>query len=110
MTVQVPDDLAGFVAAAITAGMVGAVRAERDGGDVVPSYRLTLLADQLRHADDGMSARGHDSGHADRYVSTIETADLLGVTERTVRRWCVSGRLPAVRAGTAWLIFREGIL
>jgi excisionase family DNA binding protein len=31
----------------------------------------------------------------------------LGVTSRTVRNWCRSGRLPAIKAGRQWRIPRS---
>jgi excisionase family DNA binding protein len=31
-------------------------------------------------------------------------ASILGKTERTVRRWCASGAIPARRIGGTWLI------
>ena len=37
--------------------------------------------------------------HTDEWLSTGDTARLLGVTERTVYRLIDSGRLPAYRVG-----------
>jgi excisionase family DNA binding protein len=34
-----------------------------------------------------------------RMVSPAEAAEMLGVAERTVRRWIAAGRLPVVRVG-----------
>jgi excisionase family DNA binding protein len=38
-----------------------------------------------------------------------QVAELLGVDERTVRRWAAKGRLPARREGRAWLIAPAGV-
>lgn len=37
-------------------------------------------------------------------LTTSEAAERMGATEETVRGWCVSGRLPAVRIGKQWLV------
>lgn len=39
-----------------------------------------------------------------RFISTAEASRLLHVSEDTVRRRCVAGRLPAVRVGRLWRI------
>jgi len=33
-----------------------------------------------------------------------EVAESLGLDDETVRRWCVSGEIPAVKRGKVWLI------
>ena len=38
------------------------------------------------------------------YYTTKEVSRLLGVTDRTVRRWIMSGRIRAVRVRRKWLI------
>jgi excisionase family DNA binding protein len=42
-------------------------------------------------------------------LTVEEVARLLKVTSTTVRRWCLSGRLPAFKIGRAWRIPREGL-
>lgn len=42
-------------------------------------------------------------------VTTAQAAELLGVTEGMVRRYCRTGKLAARRVGTSWLINRESI-
>jgi excisionase family DNA binding protein len=38
-------------------------------------------------------------------MRTSEVAKLLGVAERTVRRWCKAGKIPARRVGEKlWLV------
>lgn len=37
--------------------------------------------------------------HEERWLTIREVCDLLGVNERTVRRWVKSGELPAVELG-----------
>lgn len=38
------------------------------------------------------------------YLRAHQIADLLGVTERTVRRWIADGTLPSVKLGGARLV------
>ena len=45
----------------------------------------------------------------DGYVDIFQAASILGVSERTVRRWCRSGRLPSVIENGAYAISREDI-
>ena len=43
-------------------------------------------------------------------ITTEKAAEMLGVTQRTVRRWCNSGELPAQRtSGSWWVIRREDV-
>ena len=41
---------------------------------------------------------------SEKWLTTTEAASLLGVTDRAIRNWCASGRLPATRRGGRWLI------
>lgn len=36
--------------------------------------------------------------------TTRETANLLRITDRTVRQWIKDGKLPAVKVGSGWRI------
>ena len=38
------------------------------------------------------------------YLRAHQIADLLGVTERTIRRWMANGTLPSVKLGGARLV------
>jgi len=42
----------------------------------------------------------------DEMLTTAEAAELLRVSEFTIRRWCASGRLPAIKLGRDWRISR----
>ena len=42
-------------------------------------------------------------------LTVKECADLLRVTERTVRRWCMDGTIRAIHPGRAWRIPREAL-
>lgn len=44
-----------------------------------------------------------------RYLSAAEAADILGVSERTVQRMCLSGALPAVQVGNRWKVRRSDL-
>jgi excisionase family DNA binding protein len=39
-----------------------------------------------------------------QFLSCEDFSQRTGVRERTVRLWCHSGKLPAVRLGKSWLI------
>jgi excisionase family DNA binding protein len=39
-------------------------------------------------------------------LTTKSAAAIAGVTERTIRNWCESGELPALKAGRKWQIPR----
>lgn len=43
------------------------------------------------------------------YVSVRRAAELLAISEHSVRRLCVSGALPATKFGALWRIKREDI-
>lgn len=40
-------------------------------------------------------------------LSIAEVSAALGISARQVRRWIVTGRLPAVRLGRVWRVRRE---
>jgi excisionase family DNA binding protein len=40
----------------------------------------------------------------DEYLTTNEIAERLNIDPATVRRWCISGKLTAVKFGRDWLI------
>ena len=44
-----------------------------------------------------------------QYMRAGKIARLLGMTERTVRRWIASGELPSVKIGGARLVSREDL-
>ena len=41
------------------------------------------------------------------YVTSDEAATIIGVDGSQVRRYCISGSLPAVKVGQQWLIKQE---
>jgi excisionase family DNA binding protein len=43
------------------------------------------------------------------WIGTAEAARALNVTDRCVRKWCRSGRLPATVSGGRWLINRNDL-
>jgi excisionase family DNA binding protein len=43
----------------------------------------------------------------DKLLTPVEVAELLRVTPKTVRRWALRGRLPAVRMGPNTVRFAE---
>jgi excisionase family DNA binding protein len=47
--------------------------------------------------------------HLPPECSVRQTANTLGVSELTVRRWIASGAIPAVKHGRAWTISRHSL-
>jgi excisionase family DNA binding protein len=45
----------------------------------------------------------------EEYLSTRQVADLLGLTEVTIRRLCHEGRLPAVKLGRSYRLRRADL-
>ena len=54
-------------------------------------------------------ARQRDTAPLGEWMSTGDAARELHVTDRSVRNWCTSGRLPAVMSGGRWLIRRTEV-
>ena len=44
-----------------------------------------------------------------QYLRAAEIARLLGISERTVRRWIASGELPSVKVGGSRLVARADL-
>jgi excisionase family DNA binding protein len=56
----------------------------------------------------------HAAGQPDQaqlkaWISTGDAADEIGVTDRCIRKWCNTGRLPATWSGNRWWINRNDI-
>lgn len=49
------------------------------------------------------------SANQQKLLTTQEVADLLRISRSTIWRWCVSGKLEAVKVGRNWRIPREEI-
>lgn len=50
-----------------------------------------------------------EQGGLGRFYNARQAAALLGVTERTIRKWIVANALPAHRDGRQWRIAAEGL-
>ena len=75
------------------------------------AYRWTLAAtghrDQAAEVDRAVHATVHTTGRlGDRWLTVPEAAAELDVDPSTVRRWAATGKLPATRRGSRWLIDR----
>ena len=46
---------------------------------------------------------------ADEFLTIREVAQLLKLSEATIRKWCREGRLPALKLGKAYRIRRSDI-
>jgi len=44
-----------------------------------------------------------------KLYSTAEAAEILGLTQSLVRRYCRDGRLPCIRVGRSWAITQEAL-
>lgn len=68
--------------------------------DTVTFYRLQML-----HDNEGQAYMAENSAAADTSIMTIaEVAAYLKISETTVWRYCVSGKLPAFQVGRQWRI------
>ena len=75
----------------------------------IQAYRLSWFpADMglLLFAGFTQGKRGGDSV-AGQLLTTVEVADMFKVSPMTIRRWCASGRLPALKLGREWRISKE---
>jgi excisionase family DNA binding protein len=59
-------------------------------GSVAPVANVCRLFIRELGQLDGLETAG-------RWLDTAEAADVLGVSEKTVRRWCGDGRFPSAR-------------
>ncbi len=46
---------------------------------------------------------------ASEYLSVIQAAVRLGASVTLVRRWCQSGKIPAIKSGKTWIIKEEDL-
>jgi excisionase family DNA binding protein len=51
----------------------------------------------------------HDHPPLDAWLTPAEAAEELHVTDRCIRNWCSTGRLPATMSGNRWLIRRTDL-
>jgi excisionase family DNA binding protein len=64
-------------------------------------------AELLRSAGPAAGVRGRAT--AESLISLSEAARRTGRHPEVLRRWCVEGRVPAVRVGRTWAIGRESL-
>lgn len=77
-----------------------------------PAYAVlaALHLSALQHRSGiGTKLVGVQSGRQESktWLTTVEAADALGVTDRAVRKRIATGRIPAARIGGRWLIRRN---
>lgn len=75
---------------------------------VVDAIRMVDLHAQ-RSALGTAVAPSPEPAPSSTWYSTSEAAGRLGVTDRAVRKWCATGRLPAVRIAGRWQIAAEDL-
>lgn len=49
------------------------------------------------------------SKESDKVLTTIQIAEFLAVSQETVARWCLEGRLPAFKIGGQWRVRRSDL-
>ncbi len=59
----------------------------------------------------GTRSAGAQPGRQDleQWLTTSEAAEMQGVTDRAIRKWIATGRLPAKRHAGRWLISRNDL-
>jgi len=65
-------------------------------------------AELLRSADVSATIRGMPA--AESLISLSEAARRTGRHPEVLRRWCLEGRVPAVRVGRTWAISHESLV
>ena len=67
---------------------------------------LHVVALRYARSDSGTKqVAGHgNQEQSDAWMSTVEAAAALGVTDRCIRKWINAKRLPATKSGARWLI------
>lgn len=86
---------------------------QRGRDDEVSSVLLALRVAALRWREQAGSERGTPAAPTPEpgaaWLTTRQAGDVLGLTDRAVRRRIESGRLPAQRQGDRWLISRADV-
>ncbi|MEU2251160.1 helix-turn-helix domain-containing protein [Streptomyces sp. NPDC019224] len=111
-SVTIPPEVAGEVLRALIRDLTARVRT--DGGEVTPAVRHVLYAlhEAAQHppATNPSSAAGTPpEPPATVELTAYEAAALMGCSTEYVRRLARTGRVPARRAGPAWLINRQAL-
>jgi excisionase family DNA binding protein len=66
-------------------------------------------AELLRTVDVSKGGRGTTASQPIGLISLSEAARRTGRHPEVLRRWCIDGRLPAVRVGRTWAISHESL-
>jgi excisionase family DNA binding protein len=69
--------------------------------EVLMALHLAALSSETGTKD---SAGQHNQPNSEPWLTTIEAAELAGVSDRCVRKRIATGRLPATLVGHRWLI------
>ncbi|MCX8454673.1 helix-turn-helix domain-containing protein [Paenarthrobacter ureafaciens] len=114
-TVVVPGSVAEPILRLIVRGLSQSVSGNGGGGRLnadtigVLSALNAAAAHEEERSSSGLGTVIADSGiigsRSDaRRLTALEAADLLGCTDRAIRKACTEGRLRAVKFGKTWLI------
>jgi excisionase family DNA binding protein len=112
-SVVIPASIAGEVLRAVVRDLTERVRT--DGGEVSSAARGVLRAlhaaasQPSREGDGSEFGTPSDQGASVREVTVATAAELLGCSQRYVRRLAESGRVAARRDGWIWLIDRASL-
>ncbi|OBK70277.1 helix-turn-helix domain-containing protein [Mycobacterium sp. 1274761.0] len=92
-------------------GMTADRRIRLRDSDPEAYIALTALHVAALRSDTGTNDAAPQRVHADlnMWMSTSEAAKALGVTDRCIRKWCRTGRLRAVLAGSRWMVDRTTV-
>lgn len=71
--------------------------------EVLTALRLASLQHRSGTGTESAAAQPNPQ-ESNRWITSTQAAQQLGVTDRAVRKWCRNGRIPATRCGNRWLI------
>src|SRR5947207_14162206 len=83
-----------------TSQMADAIALMRD----LPSRRAVLLTGTVPAVGPTIAGPLPDHNSRERIVSLSEAARVTGRNHDLLRRWCLQGRLPAIRVGRSWAL------
>jgi len=120
-SVVVPPRIAEWIESQI--GLVSERRIKMADADPLAYAVLSALRlVALQQRDEGVRGRGHPWWTAngtkvaviqqhrqelDVWLTAVEAAAAMGVTDSAIRKWIRTGRLPAIKRGGRWLINRS---
>lgn len=72
-----------------------------------PGFHVSILVERSRPEERQLGTNGANS---DQLIFNVkQVADMVGMSESTVRGWCKDGTLPATKMGRSWFVSREAL-